>query len=790
MPLVLDLECNTKTSFKRKANPFDPEAKIVAIAFKEVGTPFEETIAWHLQHLQPGSPGQSFPGIFRTALKKTKLLVGHNIKFDLLHLLNDETSYEAYREWVVAGGRVWDTQLAEYLLQGMRQQWHMNSLEEVSVLCGGTTKLNAVKLLWDEGVDTEDIDPDLLMEYLVGTGPGTDNLGDIGNTELVFQHQWKRAKSAGQIKSIMVSMTGLMATIEIERNGMFVDKAGGLAIAEELREDLRTLREDLGKFVPANLPFEFNWGSTDQRSAIIFGGSIKYNPWEYQLEDGTWHEESLLPDQAPLAYRAIDAKAYSNGTLVAEGEPVPSDAVRYLSGKKKGEPKLSTVKVADISRPIKRRCERYFKFDGVTSPEKKWAADKPGFYSTAADVIEALSNRNVPFLKLLAKSLKLAKDLTTYFISEDGEKGMLTLVNEVGIIHHMLNMCSTVTARLSSSSPNLQNIPKGGKSKVKEIFVSRYKDGAILQSDFTQLEIYVQALITQSKQLIKDLQDGLDLHCVRVSQKKGITYEESVRLCKTEALPEWVAERTAAKIFSFQRAYGAGASLISDGTGIPFDDVQALITAEETRYPEIEPFFRKLSLKVEQSAIPGRYVQHPLAPALPCRLDTGSYVTPDGKRYSYTMEPSPGYMVKRGIAATFSPTQLKNYVVQGAGAEFAKLGMFVAMWLLYRFRKELAGRAVLCNQVHDAVYADSDPSVRVHVAAILQAGMEMANNAVECLFDWKIEAPVPSDTTYGPSMAESFPMEDENFPQLVSKFKAVVTAELFGGFIPSFSKDK
>src|SRR5574337_333605 len=198
----------------------------------------------------------------------------------------------------------------------------------------------------------------------------------------------------------------------------------------------------------------------------------------------------------------------------------------------------------------------------------------PGVYSTSADVIEELGVRDIPFLKYLARSTSLAKDLGTYYITTDdkgNEKGMLTLVQPDSIIHHMLNMTSTVTARLSSSNPNLQNLSKGNKSDVKLLFTSRFgADGSIVQSDFSSLEVYIQAILSGAKNLIADLRAGKDMHCVRLAAKEGMSYEEVYHLCKGKdvdpALQQaWDYKRTGTKEFSFQRAYGAGLEAIAAG---------------------------------------------------------------------------------------------------------------------------------------------------------------------------------------------------------------------------------
>lgn len=788
-----DIETTIASSYKRKANPFDPANFIVAQGYKFKGEA--------VQGEYYGRMGKKPFDWFTKLLAGTKLLVGMNIKFDLLYALREPQNYEAWQQWVVDGGQVWDIQLAEYLLRGMEQSSHMMSLDDLAAAYGGTLKIDEVKALWEAGICTADIDRDLLMRYLVGDSKG---MGDIGNTEHIFLRQLEAARKVGQVKSILLNCGALLCTVEMERNGMFIDKELGLVLAAKVKEELVATQLRLAEYLPADLPFEFNWNSPAQKSALIFGGTVQYDDREYLLEDEQTilirDYEKLDPCQRhgyQLTYPIKEELHYvlEDGTTTPVDGYVwqdPDPRATFKSGKNAGECKTKKVKVPDTARPKARNCKAPYTFVGYTTPNALWAGAQPGVYSTSAEVIEELGNRDIPFLKDLARSTSLAKDLGTYYITVDdkgNEKGMLTLVQPDSIIHHMLNMCSTVTARLSSSNPNLQNIPKGSKSDVKLIFVSRFAGGFICQSDFTALEIYIQAILTHCKQLILDLLNGLDLHCVRVSQKEGISYEEAYRLCKEEAIPEWDKKRTEAKVFSFQRAYGAGVAKISSSTGIAIEDVEALVEAELKRYPEIEPFFEGVKKIIEQSRMPtATFIQHPDLRNVTCQLGKGYYRTPDNKLYSYREQPSPAYVAKRGVFQSFSPTEIKNYIVQGSGGEWAKAAMVLALKLFYK-HKNFGNLALLVNQVHDAIYGDFAPQVSLKAAAALHAAMEEASTFMEWYFGWHIPVPVPSDTTLGKTMKDEDKITDPTFPELVKQFKHELRQSFMAGYKPSFDKE-
>lgn len=793
--ITIDLETSTKKSFKRLGNPFDPDNQIVYVGW---------AVGDEDPKMQRFSDKGMPPGWFGAMLNRywPRLLLGINIKFDLLYLLRHKEDLEVYMQWVAAGGNVWDGQLAEYLLNGMAQEDHMLSMDELAPRYGGNTKFDEVKALWAAGVETRDIDPNLISRYLIGetSSDGSRQEGDIGNTRIIFQGQYERAKAAGQVKSILMNNGSLLCTVEMERNGMAVDVKRGRVIARELELQIAELVTELVDALPKDLPFDFNWGSAQQKSALLFGGPVKYKKWAPHLDEQGNQLYAMKDETHVLLLGGSSMEINEWHSKQLDGLTVPA-AITYVSGKNAGEPKTKKIKVPDETKPKGAIKDFYYKFPGYTRPEKHWATSTPGQYSTGAEIILELGNRDIPFLQALARRTSLTKDLTTYYVTvnDKGEEvGMLTLVQADGIIHHALNHTSTVTGRFSSSAPNLQNLPKGNKSEVKTIFISRFKNGKVIQSDFSSLEIYVQAILTRCAQLIKDLQEGLDMHCIRVSQKKGISYEEAVRLAKGyvneagEFVPpvkEWEYERTKAKVFSFQRAYGAGADKISTSTKMPKEEVEQLIKVESERYPEIDTFNNGLIATLENHAEDtGLFVQHPDLPGATCHLKKAYWRAPDNKLYSWRQSPSPEYIAKRpasrgGKLSSFAPTEVKNYPVQGTGGEWAKAAMWLAIREFYA-RGNWRGLALLVNQVHDALYADADDAVAYEAAVVLHACMEEASTFMEWYFGWEVPVPVPSDTTWGSSMGDEGKLPD-TFKTDVKEARKVIRAKYINNYTPT-----
>lgn len=784
--IVLDIETTIRTHLGRKASPFGGDNWIVAAAASIDGGPVGG-VYW-------GRDKVGSRGYLRLLLERDpKFLVGFNIKFDILHLIRHPEDYEAYQAWIARGGQLWDTQLAEYLLDGQRQESHMLSLDEVAPRYGGSLKIDEVKAMWNEGIDTPDIPQQLLMDYLTGreTPDGWDP-GDVENTALIFLGQLKAAKKTGQTRSIQLNNGALVATIEMERNGLFVDEVLGREQAALKVEEIQRMKEALQEYLPKDLPFEFNWGSRKQLSALIFGGKVKYRQQVHQVDE-----------EGHPAYAKMDETGYElvqgGYTLLPPGSKgMPDDAYVYFSsGKKKGLPKTKKVKVNDPSRPKIKWEDFYYPFKGYTKPKPEWEskADK-GVYSTSADVIEELGGRNIAFLDTLSDLGDMVKDLGTYYLTEEvdeetGEvvkaKGMLTLVHHDGLVHANISMTSTVTARFAHSKPNIGNLPRSDTSEVKQMFISRWgDDGEMQSSDFTSLEVYMQALLSGDKQLIADLQAGMDMHIKRLSAAEGKPYEWVWAKVFEEKNKDWIVKRKHIKVFSFQRAYGAGPPKIARFLKLPVEVVEGFARADEEMYPGVVAYNETVAQFVGQSRVPEqRFAVHPTA-KVNLQLGIGKFRTFDGKVYTFREQPAPDFMVKRGKLQGFKPTELKNYPVQGLGGEWMKAAMWLAVRTFYKYRN-FGGLALLVNTVHDALYADAHKSVARKSGVVLHAAMLAASDFMEYWFGHKVAVPVPSETTRGPSMYVEEPFDDkEAFDAAADKVRTWMRKEYMEGYVPSF----
>lgn len=726
MYMIFDEETTIVEKYKRKANPFVTDNWVVAEGWK-----IEGDAACSYRYMNEAESKGSYLDI----PEHVTLLVGHNIKFDLLwELARTNRSLEAFLK---RGGTIWCTQYAEYLLRAQHPKWHMATLNDTAVAHGGKPKIDMVKAMWDDGINTPDIPKDLLLDYLIGTEEEKRNGGDIGNTELAYLGQIKQAKKLKMEKVIAERMDGLLATTFMEHYGLHIDTDFAKTYLAQKKAELEVADAELATFIP-ELPsgLVFNWNSNIHKSCLIYGGYVKYEKQvPYRDADGEWARKNEVERWPVFDGAAVDPDdclfddrdnlwKRKVGSLGGYGYGVSQDT--FKGGKNMGAGKFKNVTVKGEKKI--RFTDFMFKFKGYTDPDPKWKgkltdANGGPIYGAGADIVEVLSKRgNVPFLKALGEFSALTKEIGTYLVTRDSKgnlKGMLTCVSpDDHIIHHKINHTSTITSRLSSSDPNLQNLTRGDydatndkwKSEVKRMFNSRWPEGFMAEMDYSQLEVVVQGVLTGDSNLCRDLNNRIDFHCKRVSASRGCTYEEAVERCKNESNPlyqEWKVYRTLAKNFSFQRAYGAGAKGISESTGMSIEDVEALIKAEEELYPDVDTYYSNVTSEIERTSEP-----------IKAQRDNGSYgvyrrgyyVAPTGTRYTWRSYDAPKFMQKRGINDSFAPPEIRNYPVQGTGGEFVQcvLGKLIRHLLKHDFYGGgiFDPSVILCNTVHDCVWFD------------------------------------------------------------------------------------
>ena len=672
--LVLDLETTGRMTYKRFCNQMDPNHSITMVGYKQQGGEVQALI--NDENYKQGIRREEvFSGMTKQCeidFSNVSFMAGQNYKFDLLWFWSDPN----LQEWLRNGGQVWDTQTVQYLLDCQQKEDRVTgqfkrNLNTLAVRYGGTLKDDRVGVMFKEGLLANEVPKDILVPY---------GKYDVENTELVLLGQAQEVRARGIQALVGVYMGHYLLTIDMEFNGIYIDKPLLEKKAKELKKEIDLLTEDIlnsicNDWPSDNLPFTLT--NAGHVSALLFGGIVKYK------------------DDLP--------------SLDADGKEV-----RYKSGKKKGEVK---TKKTIVEHPLK----------GLLPAASKYSTkDKKGNWHTDEKVLQSVVDADADPTGLVLKFLTFRKEntvLSRYYytrkettrkdpktkkmVTRGTETGTLPLIHpSTGCLHGMFTTSTddagTYTGRMACEKPNVQNL----SPKLLDTVCSRWGDkGVILEFDWSQLEVVIQAYLTQCPKMIKDIIAGVDFHCKRLSYYDGDSYESVVELCKTSA--EWKAKRSKAKIVTFQKQFGAWPDKLAKESGLTVEQVKMIFEKEDLEYPEIELFYEGMREEIRSRRLVQDSLMSVKVKATGDRIQipgeqnaTGFYTDLTGKTYAFKER---GTLTRRGdVFRYFKDTEVKNYPIQGIAAT-----LFMMMGgELYKFGCQHRDKFLFINQVHDSYVLD------------------------------------------------------------------------------------
>ena len=322
-------------------------------------------------------------------------------------------------------------------------------------------------------------------------------------------------------------------------------------------------------------------------------------------------------------------------------------------------------------------------------------------YSTAADVLEELAEQ-YPFVKNILEYRSLSKLISTYL-----EALPLLIRKETGRIHTTFNQTVTATGRLSSSDPNLQNIPvrtEEGK-KIRSLFVPGEGYDSFISSDYSQVELRVLAHMSEDEGLIRAFLNKEDIHRRTAAEVMGIPFED--------VTPE---QRSHAKAVNFGIIYGISDFGLARQLGITRTAAADYIKAYFERYPSIHAFMNRM---IEDAR------------------KTGRAVTLYG-RYRELADINSKNFQRR----SFAERTAMNTPIQGTAADIMKMAMIAV------YDKMRAGnfKSRVLLQVHDELVAEVTADEKEAVAKLLKETMESVVS---------LRVPLVADVNEGKNWAET-----------------------------------
>ena len=338
-------------------------------------------------------------------------------------------------------------------------------------------------------------------------------------------------------------------------------------------------------------------------------------------------------------------------------------------------------------------------FDRLKIVEKA-KKTKTGQYVTSEEVLEGLRNRHEVVGKILDyRGLK--KLLSTYI------DALPLLINpRTQKIHTSFNQTVTATGRLSSSNPNLQNIPirnEDGK-EIRKAFIP--EEGCeFFSADYSQIELRIMAHLSGDKNMIEAFQEGNDIHAATASKVFKIALEEVTR-----------EQRSKAKTANFGIIYGISVFGLAERMNVPRSEAKELIDGYFQTYPQIKEY---MDHSVEKARING-------------------YIETVFGRKRYLPDINSHNAVVRGYAER----NAINAPIQGSAADIIK----VAMVKIYqRFQKENI-RSKMILQVHDELNFSVHPEEKEKVQQIVIEEMEKA---------YAMQVPLQADCGWGKNWLEA-----------------------------------
>lgn len=318
-------------------------------------------------------------------------------------------------------------------------------------------------------------------------------------------------------------------------------------------------------------------------------------------------------------------------------------------------------------------------------------------YSTSVDVLNKLIGFH-PIIEHIMEYRVLTKLNSTYV------DGLLAVINpETGRIHSNFNQTVTATGRISSTEPNLQNIPVRTElgRELRRMFVAGSDDEILVDADYSQIELRVLAAISGDDNMCEAFRENQDIHRRTASQVFGVPFDEVSPVMRTRA-----------KAVNFGIVYGIGAYSLAQDLKITRKEADDYIKGYLKHYPKVDKYMKDI---VEQARRDG-------------------YVSTLYNRRRYL----PELKASNKVTQAFGERVARNAPIQGTAADIIK----IAMVNVYKRLKKEGLKSKLILQVHDELIVEAKKDEKEAVEKIIREEMQ---NAVT------LSVPLPVDLNSGHS---------------------------------------
>lgn len=324
-----------------------------------------------------------------------------------------------------------------------------------------------------------------------------------------------------------------------------------------------------------------------------------------------------------------------------------------------------------------------------------------GSYTTDEATLTALSDKH-PIIEEILEFRAVKKLLSTYI-----EPFPMFVNKQTGRVHTTFNQALTATGRLSSSNPNLQNIPirtERGK-EIRKAFVAGSADGLIVSADYSQIELRIMAHLSQDQHLIQAFRNGVDVHAATAEKIFGVPHEEVT-----------ADQRRVAKTANFGIMYGISSFGLSQRLGISRSEAKKLIDDYFNAFPAIRSF-------IDDTIAAAR--------------ENGYVETIFGRRRYL-----PDINARNATVRALAERNAVNAPIQGTAADIIKLAM---IGVDRKMAEEGLGSKMVL-QIHDELLFDTISSEREKLMSIVKEQMEHVT---------ELSVPLTVECNYGKNWLEA-----------------------------------
>jgi len=302
-------------------------------------------------------------------------------------------------------------------------------------------------------------------------------------------------------------------------------------------------------------------------------------------------------------------------------------------------------------------------------------------YSTDVEVLEALQDKH-PMIEKLLEYRQLLKIKSTYI------DGMINVINpKTGKIHSKLNQAATATGRLSSTEPNLQNIPiktENGR-KIRKVFVPSSEEYVLVDADYSQIELRVLAHISGDEKFIDAFIKNEDIHTRTASEVFNVPKDQVTSLMRSRA-----------KAVNFGIVYGISDFGLAKDLKITKKEAKVYIENYLARYPKVKQYMEDIVAQAKEKGFTSTVLNR--------------------RRYI------PEINSRNAIQRNFGERIAMNTPIQGSAADIIK----IAMIKVYNELKERKLKSKLILQVHDELLVETHITEIDQVKEIVQRNMQGA----------------------------------------------------------------